>query len=155
MPVTFTSGDPLLTSAQTLAFGYNVKGRVEVDALATALNYRYPVAFASFSKQCRGGRINAGDLWLWRDSRPLLLFLVIRESPVGITRPRYVDGALMTLARDYRLYGLESVALAPLTAESEWETLKPIVERWLNLSALPVTVYERYLPGVAGEDETG
>ena len=142
MPIEVVTGDPLTTQAQTLAFGFNAKGRVEVSGLETRLYDAYPSAFASFRKQCNSGRIKPGMMWMWREAQFNLLFLVVRESSVGMTRIRYVENALMTIARDYPLYGLTSIALAPLGNKEEWVLLRPVVDYWLKTCPLPVTVYE-------------
>src|SRR5215213_4952201 len=139
--ITYTSGDPLLTQAQTLAFGYNAKGRSEMTPLATALLYQNPAAFATFGKQCRNERLKPGQMWAWRESRPYLLFLVVRESSVGMTRLRFVEAVAMTLARDYKLYGINSLAIAPLGTDGEWPMLKDVLHRWLSPSKLSVVVY--------------
>jgi len=152
MPITYVSGDPLLTRAQTLAFGHNARGRSELGALETALLHRYPAAFATYGKNCRSRRIKPGAFWTWRESQPHLAFLVVRETSVGATRVRFVESALMTLARDYRLHSLISLAIAPLATSLEWTVLKPVVDYWLRACPLPVTVYEQYVPGVAAEE---
>jgi hypothetical protein len=151
MPITYVSGDPLLTRAQVLAFGHNVRARTEVGALETQLLHQYPAAFATYGKQCRSQRVKTGTFWVWRESRPQLAFLVVRESSVGATRVRFVESALMTLARDYRLHNITSLALARIGDREEWPMLKPVVDYWLKGSPLPVMVYEDYQPGVMGE----
>jgi hypothetical protein len=148
MTLHLVSGDPLLTRAQVLAFGVNVLGRAEIGPLETQLFTRFPTAFAAYRKQCRSGRIVLGGYWTWRESRLFLNFLVIRESPVGATRLRFVQSALMKLARDYRLEGFTSVAIAPLGTHAEWPEIIPILRYWLEPIALPVIVYEQVQPGV-------
>ena len=145
MPITVVAGDLLTTQAQTLAFGFNAKGRVEVGGLETRLYDAYPSAFASFRKQCNSGRIKPGMLWMWREAQFNLLFLVVRESSVGMTRMRYVENTLMTIARDYPLYGLTSIALAALGSKDEWVLLRPVVDYWLKMCPLPVTVYDEMM----------
>ncbi|MBN8621078.1 MAG: hypothetical protein J0L63_19350 [Anaerolineae bacterium] len=140
MPVEYVAGDPLATSAQTLAFGFNARGQIEMNPLATRLYDQFPAAFATFRKQCRSGRIKPGMLWIWSESQPRLLFMVVRESAVGMTRLRFVENALMTLARDYLLYGVESLALVPMGDEGEWTALRPVVDYWMGMSSLPVQV---------------
>jgi len=142
MPITVVTGDPLATSAQTLAFGFNAKVRVEVSGFETRLYDAYPAAFASFRKQCNSGRIKPGMLWMWREIQINLLFLVVRESSVGMTRLRFVENTVMTIARDYPLYGLTSVAIAPLGSREEWVLLRPVVDYWLKPCPLDVTVYD-------------
>jgi hypothetical protein len=152
MPLVYVSGDPLLTQMQTLGFGFNARAAAEVGALETRLVDRYPAAFSSYRKSCGSGRIKPGAIWMWRESRPFLAFLVIRESAQGAARLRFLEAVMMTIARDYRLYGLESLALAPLGSREEWPLLKPVVDYWLTDCPLPVVIYEQYLPGAAGED---
>jgi len=152
MPVTYTSGDPLLTRAQVLAFGHNRKGSTEVGPLETILLHQYPAAFATYSKQCRSGRIKSGTFWMWRESQPQLAFMAVRESPVGATRLRYVEAAVMLLARDFRLHNITSLALMRPCDREEWPALKPVVDYWLRGSPLPVVVYEEYAAGVRGEE---
>ncbi len=151
MTLTFVSGDPLLTRAQVLAFGGNALGQAETGALETRLLDRYPTAFAAYRKACRAGKVKTGTLWLWRETQPALGIMVVRESAGGTTRLRYVEAIAMTLARDYRREGLHSLALAAPGAAADWPTLKPVIEYWLKDCALPVTVYEQYLPGAAAE----
>ncbi len=151
MPVLYTSGDPLLSPAQTLGFGHNVHARAELGALERRLFDRYPAGFAAFRKRAQAGRVQLGMPWIWHDSQPHLAFLVVRESPAGAARLRLVESSVMALARDFRLYGVTSLALAPLADERDWPALKAVLDYWLQLTPLPVVVYERYLPGVAGE----
>jgi hypothetical protein len=151
MPITYVSGDPLLTDAQILAFGHNVKGRTESGIFETLLLNHYPAAFATFGKNCRGGKIKTGSLWIWRESQPALGFMVVRESSVGATRLRYVEAVALGLARDFRLEGILSIAIAPLGDSLEWPTFKPVLDYWLDQSALSCVVYERYVPGIKAE----
>jgi hypothetical protein len=142
LTLTYLTGDPLLTQAQTLLFGYNLRAQSETGRLETALYIAYPAAFATYRKQCHQGRVKAGALWLWRESLPQLGFLVVRDSSVGVTRLRYVESALMLIARDHALYGLSSLALARLGSAEEWLILRPVVDYWLGMLPLPVEVYE-------------
>jgi hypothetical protein len=155
MPLTFVSGDPVLTSAHVLAFGYNAAGRTETSALEMALLNRCPPAFASFGKGCRAGSIKTGTTWLWRETTPALGFMVVRETPVGAARLRYVEAAIMALARDYKLENIRSLALAAPGCAEEWATVKEMITHWLGKSPLPVVVYEEYMPGVKAEENIG
>jgi hypothetical protein len=151
MPLTYVSGDPLLTKQQILAFGINASGRTETTPLGMALFNRYPTAFASYGKLCRQGRIQAGMTWFWYESKPALAFMVVRETPVGATRLRQVDAVIMALARDYRVNNIRSIALAPLGADHENDSIREVIDRWLSKLALPVTAYTSYQPGLAAE----
>ena len=152
MTITLVSGDPLLTRAQALAFGHNARGRIEVGTMETQLYTRYPTAFAAYRRKCQSNRIKAGAYWAWMQGTPQLYFIVARETPVGATRTRYVQNAMMTLARDYRLLGLTSLAIAPLGDAIEWREIIPIVTHWLNMISLPVIVYEQFLPDIQADE---
>ncbi len=141
MTFTRVSGDPLSTSAQVLAFGYNARGRAEVQPLQMALMQRYPAAFSAFGKACRAGRITPGMLWLWRESVPWLGFLVIRESSVGPARTRHAQNVALRLARDYRLEGITSVALAGLCTPEELPPIADAMAYWLARVELEVLLY--------------
>lgn len=154
MPITFVTGDPLLTQAQTLLFAHNARGRTELGALETALLHQYPPAFSAYGKACRSERVKAGDYWIWRESAPMLCFCVVRESSVGATRLRYVQGAIHKLARDYRLDSIKSLAIAPIGTRLEWTEIKTVMVGVLKASPLPIFLYEAYVPGQRA-DETG
>ena len=142
MPLTYTTGDPLQTTLQTLAIGHNAKGRTETNPLDMRLQAEYPAAFAGYSRLCRQGRIQPGGLWSWSESLPRLLFLTVGESSVGATRLRYVEAALMTITREYYYYDLQSIALAPLTGKEDWPSMRPVVDYCLSACPLEIVVYE-------------
>lgn len=153
MTILTVSGDPTLTRAQILAFGWNVLGRSETNPLAMTLQDRYPAAFASFGKRARNGSIKTGTLWTWRETAPALGFMVVRESPYGTTRLRYVEAIAMTLARDYKREGIQTIALVlPETAAYDAVSFRSALDHWLKAVSLSVIVYEKYLPDVRADE---
>lgn len=152
MTVTFVSGDPLLTRARALAIGHNARGRIEVGTMETDFYTQFPTAFAAYRRKCQSGRIKAGEYWAWSQGMPHLYFIVGRDTSVGATRMRYVQNAMMTIARDYNLLGLTSLAIAPLGDAIEWREIIPIITYWLSMISLPVVVYEAYLPDVRADE---
>lgn len=155
MPLTYTNGDPFLTRLQTLGVGINAQGRAEVTPFAAELQRRYPAAIASYRKQAKRGRLRPGDVWIWRESKPRLAFLIVRESPVGSTRPRFVDAVALRLVRDHRLEGIESLALAPLGRPEEQASISEALDLLLPRAPLPIIAYTRYVPGVVGAGTLG
>ena len=151
MPLQFVSGDPLLSHCQTLAIGHNRAGRTETKPLATVLRQRYPAAYASYERRCRQNRQTSGALYAWTQSKPQLLFLTVRDSAVGANRLRYVQACLMSIAREYRLYNIKSLAIAPIGSPHEWTDIKALYETWFTKSDLSVIVYQQYQAGNAAE----
>lgn len=151
MPVRYVSGDPFLTRQQTLAFGYNARARVETTPLGMEISRRYPAALATFRKQVQRGRVKAGDLWVWRETVPQLALMIVRDSSVGATRPRYVDAACLRISRDFALEGIRSLAIAPLGRAEEAASVREALDLLLPPCPLPIIVYETYQPGVDAE----
>jgi hypothetical protein len=152
MPLTFVTGDPLLTKAAVLAIGHNAKGRTEMDDFAMTLMREYPAAFSTYTRLARTGRQKGGDLYIWSEAKPRLLFLTVRDSSVGATRLRYVQKALISIARDYTLYNMPSLAIARLGNHYERSEIEALYNIWLKQTTLPVIVYQAYQAGVAAEE---
>ena len=155
MPITHRSGDPLLTSAQTLAFAYNARAQSELGTLQTHLMNAHPPAFATYRKRAHAGKISGGDIWVWQQSRPMLCFVVVRDAPVGALRLRFLQSAMMHLARNYLLEGIRSIAIAPMGTATEWAESLPIIDTWLARSKLPVVVYDEVVQGVQADEGLG
>jgi hypothetical protein len=115
----------------------------------------YPAAFASYGRRCKQNRQAAGELYLWTQSQPQLLFMTVRESSVGATRLRHVQSCLMSIARDYRLYNIQSLAIAPIGTKDEWDDIQTIFDTWLGQTKLTVIVYEHYQAGIRADESTG
>ncbi len=141
MGITFVKdSDIFSTQAQTIAVGVNAAGRSEVSTLFTALADRYPVFISDYRKRGRAGKLKPGDIWLWREGQPWILAMVVRDTPQGATRPRYVEAACLKLAREWTREGLKSLALLRLAEGPDWPPVREIVEQYLG--HMPVTIYE-------------
>jgi len=152
MTIQLVSGDPLLTSAEVMAFGHNRRGKLEVRPLQSELMRDFPAAFSSYRRQCKREKIKSGDYWIWREPTPALMFMVVRETPYGATRLRYVQHIAMSLARDYWRENLTSIAIARLGDPTEWDEIKLLLNMWLEKSSLHVIVYDEILPGVRADE---
>lgn len=150
--IQFVTGDPLLTRAPFLAIGHNARGRTELGAFETAAMMHFPAPFANYQRRCRQGKQTAGTFWPWFDATPGLLFCTVRETSVGVTRLRYVQSILMAIARDYVLYGMRGLAIAPMGNSYERSEILPLMNIWLGKSALPVVVYTEYQSGIKAEE---
>jgi O-acetyl-ADP-ribose deacetylase (regulator of RNase III) len=142
MSVTFVQGDIFQTSAQAVAFGLNSTGRLDVSPLAVTLQDRYPVFLSDYRKQAHAGLLPAGQIWIWRESAPWLVGLVIRESPQGAIRLRYVEAALLNLYKNWERESLRSLAITRLADDPEWPTIRDLLRDYLGGIKLAVSVYE-------------
>jgi hypothetical protein len=127
-----------------------------MDELAFKLRQQHPAAFAAYEQRCRKGRIRAGKHFLWLDSRPRLLFMAVRESAAGTTRLRYVQSVALTIARDFRMEGITSLAIAPPFNSDQdwmaWDEMKKVLEQWLGPSTLPVVIYDQIMHGIRADE---
>lgn len=138
MPLSVLSADPLQTDAHVLVIGINSQGGVEVNPLETRLRDRFPVFFSDY----RRAKPALGELYLFRESTPLLLGMVIRESAASITRPRHVEQALLNLTQSWQREGFQSLAIAPFCPDPEWTSLKSLLYQYLDGLPIPVTIIE-------------
>jgi hypothetical protein len=152
MSWTTVRGDIFLTHAHAIAIGLNASGRLGVEPVYTALQDRHPVFVSECHKRGRAGLLVPGSIWIWREAAPWLVGLVVRETPPGSTRLRYVETAMLNLYKDWEREGVHSLALMRLASADEWPGVRAIVHHYLAQMALSVTVYDDYLHGVAAED---
>lgn len=153
MPLIIVSGDPLLTECDVLAFGYNARGQSESREEQIMLSQTFPAMFATFKRQARKGKLKAGTTWQWNENTPRFNIWLVRESPFGATRIRYVQSIVMGFVRDYQLYDIRSLAIIRPGNVYEYEEFAPILEQWLDPLPIPVVVYDGYEAGVK-VDET-
>jgi hypothetical protein len=142
MAVTFTTGDIFATRAQALAVGLNSVGRIEVAPFFTALHDRYPAFMADYQKRGHAGKLVPGDIWIWRESQPWLAGLIVRETPQGATRLRYVEAALLNLSKNWEREGIVSLAVMQFISAPDWTPIRALFDEYFGRSALQLMVYE-------------
>jgi len=151
MGLTVVSGDIFATQAQTAALGLNAAGRLPAEPVFTHLQDRYPVFVSEFRRQGRAGRLRPGSVWFWREGTPWLAAFIVRETPQGPPRPRYIEAALLYLYHHGRREGLRSLALLPLVDALDWPMFEDLVRQYAPLIAVPLVLYRAYEPGTAAE----
>lgn len=145
-------GDVFQTDLQAIAIGLNANGRLGTSPLYTVLHDRYPVFVSAYHKRTRAEALALGTVWIWQDSHPWIVGLIVRETPQGATRLRYVETAMLNLVKDWERLGLRSLAVAPLANTDEWSAARQIVEHYGAQMALPIVIYSAYVPGIAGDN---
>jgi len=151
MSITVVRGDIFLTSSHALAIGLNAAGRLEVAPVFTALHDRYPVFVADYHKRGRAGQLTPGSMWVWPDSQPWLVGLIVRETPQGAARLRFVEAALLNLVKEWEREGLRSLAMMQPGNGHDWPVIRNLVTHHLGPLPLPITLYETYIPGLVAE----
>lgn len=152
MTVRFVQGDVFLTQALAVAVALSANGRQGVSPFHTALHDRYPVFISECYKRGRAETLPPGTVWVWREGQPWLVGMVVQETPHSAARLRHVEAAMLNLYKIWEHEGLRSLALMRFGDDSEWSTVRAVIEGYLNRMPLPVIVYEDYQPGVAAEE---
>jgi len=151
MPFPLLIGDIFHTRAQTIALGIDASGRLGTTPLYTVLHDRYPVFISECRKRGRANLLVPGTIWIWREGTPWIVSLVVRETPQGATRLRYVESAMLALSKKAQHEAITSLALMRLGDDREWSHIMQVVETYLTRMRLPVTVYEEFKPGFRAE----
>lgn len=152
MSVTIVQGDLFLTQAGAIALDLNATGRLGVTPVYTALQDRYPVFVSECHKRGRAESLAPGSLWVWRESDPWLIGLVVRETAQGPTRLRYVENVMLNLYKAWEREGIRSLAMPRIGTDEEWSGVREVVLHYAAQMTLPITLYEVHQPGVAAED---
>jgi len=152
MPILTVTGDPLLTRCQVLAFGYNTRGQSESRDEQIRLYQTFPAMFSVFKRQARKGKVKSGDIWRWNETTPNFHLWLIRESPFGATRIRYVQSIVINFVRDYQRYDIHSLALIRPGNIIEYEEFKPILYQWLDPLPIPIVIYETMAIGIQADE---
>ncbi len=153
MSLTIVRGDIFLTRAHAIALDLNITGRLGTAPVYTALHDRFPVFVSECHKRGRAGSLTAGSLWVWREGAPWIVGLVVRETPQGATRLRYVEGAMLNLYKEWEREGVCSLAMMRMGSDDEWPGAREVILHYAAQMAISITLYDVYLPGVAAEDD--
>ncbi len=153
MSIEVAQGDIFAASAQTIAFGLNAAGRLPVAPVYTYLHDRYPVFVSEYRRLARTRQLPPGALWVWREGSPWLAALILRETPQGSARPRFIEAALMALYHQGQREGLVSVALLPGVDALEWPAFEALARQWAPLINLPLALYREYATGTTATAE--
>jgi hypothetical protein len=140
MTVRFVQHHVFDIDTPAIAIGLNSSGQLGASPWETTLRDRHPVFVSDYRKRGRAGLLTPGEVWVWRTSHPWLIGLIIRETPQGIARPRYIERALQNLQQNWEREGLTRLVIAPLADGPEWVAVRPLFEQYLQTIPLDVTV---------------
>lgn len=138
----FTAGDIFSAPTHAIGLGLSANGRLDVSPLHTTLQDRFPVFASDYRRRGRAGLLTAGRVWVWRDSQPWVVALIVRETPPGAARLRYVEACLLYLYHNWQREGLRDLALARFIEGPDWEPVRDLLLTLGRLFPGPLTVYD-------------
>ncbi len=151
LSLTLVRGDIFLTRCQTIVLGLSANGQLDASEFHRALNDRYPVFVSDYRRRARADALIPGAIWIWSEARPWICAAILRETPHGTLRLRFVESVMLKLVQAWSTERLGSLALMRFDDGIDWSAARTIVDTFVTAAALPVIVYEDYLPSIAAE----
>lgn len=140
-------GDMFDSGAQTLINTVNCVG-IMGKGIAAEFKNRYPEMFEDYVSRCERGEVKPGVPYLFK---PLLPPQVInfptKSHWRAASRVEDVEKGLNILVAKYKDWAVESIAVPPLgcgNGQLMWETVGPLIYKYLAPLDIPVTLYAPY-----------
>lgn len=137
-------GDLFSSEAQTLTNTVNTVG-IMGKGIALGFKERFPEMFRDYQRRCARGEVRLGRPYLWAPTfdRWVLNFPTKEHWRSSAKRNDIVAG-LEHLERNYRDWGIESLAVPPLGCGEgglEWSVVGPTLYWHLSRLTIPVELY--------------
>ncbi|MEI7656892.1 MAG: macro domain-containing protein [Phycisphaerae bacterium] len=136
-------GNLFASPTQTLVNTVNTMG-VMGRGIALEFRFRFPAMFAEYERQCQAGRLQIGDLLVWKASTPWVVNFPTKTDWKLPSRYEYVEAGLRRFAAIYAAEQITSVAFPPLGASLgglDWDRVRDLMYRHLSpLANLSVTI---------------
>lgn len=153
--IRYVSGDLLMSDAKAVAHGVAPNDDFG-QGLAHTLREHLPAMYKDFRHYCQTRHPKPGGLWTWGGVDGIRLVALFTQAAAyehgsrpGKASLSDVNHALKALAAECRREEWSSLALPRLATGVgglDWAEVKPLVEHHLGELAVPVIVYETYLP---------
>jgi O-acetyl-ADP-ribose deacetylase (regulator of RNase III) len=140
----FVTGNLFDSKAQTLVNTVNCVG-VMGKGVALAFKERFPAMFEHYRDLCERGEIQPGVLTLYTDTVPWVINFPTKRHWRGRSRLDDIEAGLIILARRYREWRVESLAMPALGCGQgglNWSEVRPLIERHLGNMDFDIEVYE-------------
>jgi O-acetyl-ADP-ribose deacetylase (regulator of RNase III) len=154
------NGDILLSKAEVIAHGV-APGDHFQTGLALSLREQWPGMFKDFRHFCRVENPDAGTLWLWSGpGRRVANLFTQKPGPKEGGHPgkaslENVNHALRELRRVIEKEKIKSVALPRLATGVgglAWSDVRPLIDRHLGDTGIPIIIYSEYHKGQAASE---
>jgi O-acetyl-ADP-ribose deacetylase (regulator of RNase III) len=130
--------------AQTLVNTVNTVG-VMGKGIAKTFRERYPAMFSEYRELCDSGRLNIGNLHLWKGDGHWVLNFPTKTNWRLPSKIEYIQRGLQTFVLNYERMGITSASFPPLgcgNGNLNWVDVKPIIEGYLRNISIPIYVHD-------------
>lgn len=144
MIIAEVGGNILESTAQTLVCPVNTFGAMG-KGLALDFRNAYPGLYPAYQQACHNGVFAKKGFFVFTHSEARkILCLPTKHNWKYRSRIEWIDQALLRLVRDYRDYGITSLAVPALgcgLGGLDWECVYNLIKHHLNQIEINVTVY--------------
>jgi len=141
-------GDILKSKAHTLINTVNCVG-IMGKGIAAAFKKLYPEMFEDYVKRCERREIKPGIPYLFKASLfpPQIINFPTKSHWRAASRVEDIEKGLKILAAKYKEWSVKSIAVPPLgcgNGQLLWETVGPLIFKYLSKLDIPVELYAPY-----------
>jgi O-acetyl-ADP-ribose deacetylase (regulator of RNase III)/uncharacterized protein YwgA len=137
-------GNIFKSKAQTWVNTVNTVG-IMGKGIALGFKRRFPDMFADYADRCQRGEVRLGMPYLYkRPKPPWIINFPTKEHWRSVARLDAIVEGLQHLERNYRSWGVQSLAVPPLgcgEGQLEWRIVGPTLYRFLSQLQIPVELY--------------
>ena len=148
----------LTSQAQTVVNTVNTVG-VMGKGLASAFKSKYPDMFKVYKKLCDEGRLDIGQLWLWKAADQWVLNFPTKKHWRQQSKLTYVEAGLEKFVAQFEQRGMQEIAFPRLGCGNgglDWDDVRPLMERYLSPLPIPVFIHDFEVDiGLPEHRETG
>ena len=103
----------------------------------------YPEMFTEYQQLCESGRLNVGDLWVYKTPHKWVLNFPTKKHWRSPSKPDYLEAGLKKFSQIYQEARITSISFPQLgcgNGELDWKTeSKPLMEKYLK--GLPIEIF--------------
>ena len=142
-------GDIFNSKAQTLINTVNCVG-IMGKGIAAEFKNRYPEMFEDYAARCQKNEVKPGVPYLFKTPSlfvPQVINFPTKSDWRAASRVEDIEKGLKILASKYKEWNIESIAVPPLgcgNGQLLWETVGPLIYKYLSKLDIPVKMYAPY-----------
>lgn len=142
--VIIKEGDIFESKMQTLVNTVNCVG-VMGKGIAFGFKKRFPEMFNDYEGRCSKNQVRLGEPYLYKyDNGRWILNFPTKDHWRSVSRINDIESGLKYLIRNYRDWGIKSIAVPPLgcgQGQLEWNIVGPTLFRFLSSMDIPIELY--------------